>query len=207
MESIIILFVLIFDVIIILPTAIVYNHYIIKPNAKLPLYRIRRPKFLFIFILFFTLNGVFRIVLSLLHNLDLMNPTTFAVFNRLTLYYGSMILMCIRVWLLYHDLESARKQQRNMLTKHLTTNEDILDNETKFKLPTLSMFNPSMKRTNSFRNIHNGKYAHIYGQYKPLLIMVLTIATIVATIDLIIYFYINHSSQVCHIIPVTIMMV
>ena len=193
-STLVIVLALLMDVLILLPVCIGYNHFIIKPNSKLPLFRIRRPKFLFIFIIVFTINGIFRISISLLHNLAIIDADVYSIFQRITIYYGSLLLMCIRIWLLYYDLRSARKQQQKMLTKHLTTVIEVMQNETKYKLPALSMFN--QRKFSAFTMNSGQKHAHIYGQYKPLLFISITIATFMTLIDFVVHFAIDPTSRV-----------
>eukprot|EP01084_Bolivina_argentea_P143653 252220_1 len=166
------------------PLSITYYYRIVKPNAKLPLYRVRRPKFFFLFMIMLVTNGVIRITLSLLSSINIIHHTIFTILLAISSYYGSLTLSFIRVWLLYYDIRSARSQRQTMLSQQLSNNtDDIMANETKRSFRNIKL---SFRRTNSNKRRNNAN-RNIFGKYKPLLTITYSITTVVFIIDIMLY--------------------
>lgn len=188
-----------------LPLAFIYYYKIIKPNSKVPVFKIRRPKFFFAFLIIFIVNGILRCSLALLTSINNhINQTIFVLIMHFSTYYGSITFGCIRVWLLFYDLRSARKQHTYMLSNYLTsspiTTIDTIQQETKFTFNKL-IINPFNKsnnknktrpRTNPGSFISDSrnrqKHAYIFGRVKPLLCISYSIVTVLFSIGTILEF-------------------
>ena len=173
-------------VVILLLSTILYYYKIVVPNAKLSLFRIRRPKFVFLCQYIFLIGGIIRISSALIFNKGYISWFVCAHVFKICTYYGANLLVCIRAWLLYYDQKSARKQQQNMLTKHLSSTE-IMAAQTKFSLKSLYPFsysNNNRVSSSSSPNKRRNKHSHIGGKYQPLLIIAFIVATIFLAADL-----------------------
>ena len=176
-----------------LPLSIIYYHRIIKPNAKLPVFRVRRPKFIFYFLIIIITNNILRSTLAFLTSINFIQNTIFSsILYSVSTYYGSIPIVCIRVWLLYYDMRSAQKQREYMLSKHLNTTEDIMAQQTK---PSLKAIQMSIRK--SFRINGNRKtvtiHRNILNKYKPLSCIAYGITTVLFIIYLSLFF--THSEQ------------